>query len=166
MSGDETLLSSLWNISNSTVMKWKVTRVAYGSNHALLLLGQMTSNIYVSFIQNRGSSGGSVIKNLPASAGDAVPLPGLGRSIGEGNNDPLQYSCLGNPMDRGSWWAMVHMATKSQSWVSMHALQVLCKMKTCLAPQVFTVQTKNRNWRLGYSKTFIPITIRWRKIEV
>ena len=68
----------------------------------LLLLGQMTSNIYVSFIQNRGSSGGSVIKNLPASAGHAVSLPGSGRSIGEGNNDPLQYSCLGNPMDRGA----------------------------------------------------------------
>ena len=53
-----------------------------------------------------------MIKNLPASAGDAVPLPGLGRSIGEGNNDPLQYSCLGNPMDRGALWATVCGVTK------------------------------------------------------
>ena len=44
---------------------------------------------------------GSVIKNLPANAGDAGLTPGSGRSPGEGNGNPLQYSCLGNPMDRG-----------------------------------------------------------------
>ena len=72
----------------------------------------MTSNICAYFIQNRGSSGGSVIKNLPASAGDASLLPGSGRSIGEGNGDPLQNSCLGNPMDKGAWWATVYGGTK------------------------------------------------------
>ena len=72
----------------------------------------MTSNICAYFIQNRGSSGGSVIKNLPASAGDAGSLLGLGRSIGEGNGDPLQNSCLGNPMDKGGWWATVSGVTK------------------------------------------------------
>ena len=72
----------------------------------------MTSNICAYFIQNRGSSGGSVIKNLPASAGDAGSLLGLGRSIGEGNGDPLQNSCLGNPMDKGGWWATVYGVTK------------------------------------------------------
>ena len=50
----------------------------------------------------------SVIKNLPASAGDVGSIPGSGRSPGEGNGNPLQYSCLGNPMDRGTWWATVH----------------------------------------------------------
>ena len=44
--------------------------------------------------------GGSVVKNLPANAGVAGSVPGLGRSPGEGNGNPLQYSCLGNPMDR------------------------------------------------------------------
>ena len=43
---------------------------------------------------------GSVVKNLPVNAGDAGLIPGLGRSPGEGNGNPLQYSCLGNPMDR------------------------------------------------------------------
>ena len=49
--------------------------------------------------------GGSVIKNPPANAGDLNSIPGLGRSPGEGNGNPLQYSCLRNPMDRGSWQA-------------------------------------------------------------
>ena len=57
-------------------------------------------------------SGGSVVKNLPASAGDASSILGLGRSPGKGNGNPLQYSCLGKPMDRGAWWATVHGVTK------------------------------------------------------
>ena len=44
-------------------------------------------------------------KNLPANAGDLGSVPGLGRSPGEGDDHPLQYSCLGNPMDRGTGWA-------------------------------------------------------------
>ena len=51
--------------------------------------------------------GGSVVKNLCANAGDWSSIPGLGRSPGEGNGNPLQYSYLGNPMDRGAWWALV-----------------------------------------------------------
>ena len=59
-----------------------------------------------------------VVKNPPANAGDRRDkgsFPGSGRSPGEGNGDPLQYSCLGNPMDRGAWRAMVHGVTKSQT---------------------------------------------------
>jgi len=56
--------------------------------------------------------GGSVIKNLPANAGDTGSIPGLGRSPGEGNGNPLQDSCLGNPMDRGACQAIVHEVTK------------------------------------------------------
>ena len=48
----------------------------------------------------QGFPGGSVVKNPPANARDAGLIPGLGRSPGEGNGNPLQYSCLGNPMDR------------------------------------------------------------------
>ena len=55
-----------------------------------------------------GFPGGSVIKNLPANAGDVILIPGLGRSPGEGNGNPLQYFCLGNSMDRGAWGAKVH----------------------------------------------------------
>ena len=52
-----------------------------------------------------GFPGGSVVNNPPASAGDVGLIPGLGRSPGEKNGNPLQYSCLGNPMDREAWWA-------------------------------------------------------------
>ena len=59
-----------------------------------------------------------VVKNPPASAGytgDAGSIPGSGRSPGEGNGNPLQYSCLGNSMDRGAWWATVHGVTESDT---------------------------------------------------
>ena len=48
-----------------------------------------------------------VVKNPPAKTGDAGSIPGMGRSLGEGNGNPLQYSCLENPMDRGGWWVIV-----------------------------------------------------------
>ena len=63
-----------------------------------------------------GFPGGAVVKNLPANAGDARDMgsiPGLGRSSAGGNGTPLQYSCLGNPTDRGAWWAIVHGVAKS-----------------------------------------------------
>ena len=53
-----------------------------------------------------------MIKHMPANAGDAGSIPMLGRSPGEGNSNPLQYSCLGNPMDRGAWRATVYQVTK------------------------------------------------------
>ena len=59
-----------------------------------------------------------VVKNLPANAGDsrdAVSIPGWGRSLGVGNGNPLQYSCLENSMDRGDWWAIIHGVTKKQT---------------------------------------------------
>ena len=55
-----------------------------------------------------GFPGGSVVKNPPASAGDAILVSGLGRSLGGGHGNPLQYSFLENPMDRGAWQATVH----------------------------------------------------------
>ena len=68
-----------------------------------------------------GFPGASVVKDLPANAGEAGDLgsiPGWGRSPGGGNGNPLQYSCLGNPMDRGARWATVHKVTKSWTWLS------------------------------------------------
>ena len=62
-----------------------------------------------------GFPDGSVVKNLPVSAGDQSSIPGSGSSSGGGNGNPLQYSCLENPMDRGTWWATVHRVTKSQT---------------------------------------------------
>jgi len=54
-----------------------------------------------------------VVKNLPASAGDAGLIPGLGRSPGGENSNPFQYSCLENPTDRGDLWAIDHRVAKS-----------------------------------------------------
>ena len=54
-----------------------------------------------------------VVKNPLASAEDICLIPGLGRSPGGGHGNPLHYSCLENPMDRGAWWATVHGVTKS-----------------------------------------------------
>ena len=55
-----------------------------------------------------GFSGGSVVKNLPANAQDKDLISGLGGSPGGGNGNPLQYSCLESPIDRGAWWTIVH----------------------------------------------------------
>jgi len=62
-----------------------------------------------------------VVKNLPANAGDirdSGSIPESGRSPGGGHGNPLQYSCLENPMERGAWWATVHGVAKSQKQLS------------------------------------------------
>ena len=60
-----------------------------------------------------GSHGGSVVKNPPDNPGDLGSVPGLERSPGEGNGNPLQYSCLGNLMDGRAWWSTIHEVRKS-----------------------------------------------------
>ena len=62
-----------------------------------------------------GFPGGSDSKESVCNVGAPGSIPGLGRSPGEGNGNPLQYSCLENPMDRGAWWATVHGVAKSQT---------------------------------------------------
>ena len=62
--------------------------------------------------------GALVVKTPPPSAGDVGLIPGSGRSPGEGNGNPLQYSCPENPMDRGAWWATVHGVAKSLTRLS------------------------------------------------
>ena len=62
-----------------------------------------------------GFLGDSVVKNLPENAGDTGLISGSGRSPGEGNGNSLQFSCLGNPMDRRAWQATVHGVTKESN---------------------------------------------------
>ena len=66
----------------------------------------MSTALFSVFVLSRDFPGGSAVENLPANAGDT------GRPSGGGNGYPLQYSCLGNPMDRGAWQATVHGVTK------------------------------------------------------
>ena len=76
--------------------------------------------VFLSMLR-KGYPGVSVVKNLPTGARDARHtglIPGSGRSPGEGNGNPLQYSCLENFTDKGAWWATVHGVAKSQSWLS------------------------------------------------
>ena len=60
-----------------------------------------------------------MVKNLRVDAGDLGLIPGLGRSLGEGNGNPLQYSYLGNPMDRGACWAAIYRVSKSQTRLTL-----------------------------------------------
>ena len=90
------------------------------------------------------SFGASQVKNLPASAGAAGAMGSilaLGRFPGEGNGNPLQHSCLENPMDRGAWRAAVHGVTKDQTWLSMCAQSPLL--------------TSHLEWSLGYFLLFL-----------
>ena len=86
---------------------------------------------------NKGFPDGIVVKNLPANAENAGNLgliPGSGRSVEVGHGNPLQYSCLNNPMDGGAWEATVHRVAKS--W-------------TRLSDFTFTFKTGNREKRQG-----------------
>ena len=58
--------------------------------------------------------------------GDSGFIPGFGRSPGGGNENPLQYSCLGNPLDRGDWWAMVLGVPMSQTWLITYTYAYIC----------------------------------------
>ena len=77
----------------------------------------VSANCIISFflMVNMGFAGNSVGEETACSAGDQISVPGSGRSRGEGNDNPLQYSCLENPMDRGAWHAAVHGVTKSRT---------------------------------------------------
>ena len=88
-----------------------------------ILLNNTTNNIfnyvsmyyillYACVFLYMGFPGGSAVENLPANSGDAGSIPGSGRSPGERNGKLLQYSCLGNPMDRGAWQAIIQGVTK------------------------------------------------------
>ena len=74
----------------------------------------------------QGFPGGSEVKASACNVGDLGSISGLGRSPGEGNGNPLQYSCLENPMYGGAWWATVHGVAESQTRLSdfTHGVQV------------------------------------------
>ena len=76
--------------------------------------GKESDKRYIYLYTIHTHPGGSVVKNLPANAGDAGLIPGSGRYPGGGNGNPLQYSCLENPMNKGLWQATVHGITKNQ----------------------------------------------------
>ena len=96
-----------------------------------------------------------MVKDLPANVGDiadAGSIPGSGRSPGGGNGNLLQYSCLGNPMDRGAWWATVHGIAKSWSQLSVH---VACGNQGVLRAWLFFVAVTIRLLNLNVSTPYV-----------
>ena len=75
-----------------------------------------------------------MVKNLACHAEDPGSIPGLGRSPGEGNGNPLQYSCLENSMDRGAWWATVHGVANSWTRLTMTNTRIHTHTHTLTAP--------------------------------
>ena len=71
--------------------------------------------VLMGLLHSKGFPGGSVSKKSACNVGEPCSIPGSERSPGEGNGNPLQYSCLENSMDRGAWWATVYGVTKSQT---------------------------------------------------
>ena len=81
------------------------------TQHGLYLMPVSQLSLFHITLGFQGFPDGSMGKESTCHAGDigdVASIPGLGRSPGEGTGNPLQYSCLGNPMNRGSWWATVH----------------------------------------------------------
>ena len=91
-----------------------------GAVKCLLISTQGPCHYYIVLYTGTGGgfTGGSVVKNPPANEGNVALIPGSGRLPGGGSGNPLQDSCLENPMDRGSWWATVHGVAKSQTQLS------------------------------------------------
>ena len=83
----------------------------------------------------RGFPGGSVVKKNPlanvGAIGDTGSIPGSGGSLGKGNDNPLQYSCLENPTDRGVWWATVHRIAQSQTELKRLSTQHAHALSNC-----------------------------------
>ena len=100
-------------------LNWRCHNFWFPTNLTIQLTRSDDSSQVVSqnnsLIIPRASLRAQAVKNLPANAEDSGLIPGSGRSPGKGNGNPLQYFCLGNPMDRGAWWAAVHGVAKSQT---------------------------------------------------
>ena len=102
------------------------------------------------------SLGGSAVKKLLVNAGDLGLIPGSGRSPGEGNGNPLQYSCLENPLNRGARWAIVHGVANSRTrlkQLSTHSHPVLVTVATKTPGGSFGLVLRliisRRDWGLG-----------------
>ena len=92
-----------------------------------------------------GFPGGSDGKEFACKMGDLGLIPGLGRSLGRGHGNPLQYSCLENPMDRETWWATVHSVAKSTTQLK--------RLSTLQAQDI----VENKVWtKGGVSSLFLP----------
>ena len=105
------------------------------------------------FSQTMGFPGGSVVKNPPANAGDMSLIPGSGRSPGEGNGNPLQYSCRENPTDRGDRWATVQGITELELDTTEATEHTRSRKKLCLCAK--SLQSRLTLW-IGATRLLCP----------
>ena len=110
-----------------------------------------------------------VLKDPPTDAGDvrdAGSIPGSERSPGEGNGNPLQYSCLENPMDRGAWWATVHGVTKRHHWSDLAHTHVTDYIFTWFLVNLYSLSSHQKAYfirgTLLHSLFYIWFFIRWQ----
>ena len=97
-----------------------------------------------------------VVKNLPAKAEDlrdAGSIPGLGRYPGGGHGNPLQYSCLQNPMDRVAWWAMVYRVAKSRTWLKRVSI---LPSQSCGSSFFFSLHCSHKALKTPHTQLSVP----------
>ena len=90
--------------------------------------------------------GGSAVKESSCNTGDKGLIPGWERSPGEGNGNPLQYSCLGNPMGRGVWQATVQRVPQSQTWLKQLSTYARVCVCVCVCVCIYIVRHKDPGW--------------------
>ena len=106
--------------------------------------------------QRVGVPGDSLVNNPPASTGDMGSIPGSGRSPGEGNGNPLQYSCLENPMDRGAWQAIVHEVAKGQTWLNKQHIHRGASSDPFLRESFIFKENGKRGWKKKKERPEVP----------
>ena len=128
--------------------------VAQSRTRLKQLSSRSSSSVYVSMLLSPfvppspflGFPGGPAGKESTCNEGDMGSIPGVGRSPGEGNGNPLQYSYLEDPMDGGAWWAAVHGVAKSRTQLSTHAhthRRVVCASKMGANPSSLSGKQKS-----------------------
>ena len=136
--------------------------------------------IWLCLCSSKGFPDGPVVKSLPMNAGDirdVSSVPGWGRSPGGGHGNPLQYSCLESPMDRGAWWATLHRVAESRTqlkWLNTHA-HTEAQNQKWLSPQTrwipdhwgsWVTSNGRTHWWWGNGSSFWPAsTTKGRKYE-
>ena len=104
--------------------------ILYQSSTSIRTRSLVVNEIWVQIMTCKCFPGSSVVKNLLANAGaigDMASIPGLGRSLGGRNDNPLQCSCQDNPMDRGAWWTIVHGVAKESDMTEHSHMHMTCK---------------------------------------